>query len=309
MPVRDRPSITSLVGGTPLLALDRLTADIDARVLVKLESFNPCSSVKDRVARAMIDAAIEAGQITDKTTVVEPTSGNTGIALAFVCAARGIPLTLTMPENQSIERQNLLQAFGANLVLTSGYEGMPGAISRAEQLCRENANHYMLQQFSNPANPKVHYETTGPEIWSDSDGEVDVFVAGVGTGGTVSGVGRYLKEQKTSVSIVALEPAASPVLSGGRPGPHTIQGIGAGFVPDNLERRFVDEIVTVSDHEAAHAARRLAREEGILAGISAGANVAAALSLAKRPEYERKTIVTLICDSGERYLSTDLFRA
>ena len=300
-------SITEIVGRTPLVALGRVTDGAPARVALKLESQNPCASVKDRIGLAMIEAAERSGKINKHTILLEPTSGNTGIALAFVCASRGYPLVLTMPDTMSTERRKLLAALGARLVLTPGKEGMPGAIRKAEALARADDRHLILQQFANPANPEIHRQTTAEEIWNDTDGEVDIFVAGVGTGGTVTGVGRVLKERKPSAQIVAVEPVDSPVLSGGPPGPHKIQGIGAGFVPDVLETDLLDEIIKVGHEEAGETARRLAREEGILVGISAGANVYAAVQMAKRPENEGKLIVTVGCDTGERYLSTWLF--
>jgi cysteine synthase A len=299
--------ITELVGNTPLVQLNRLGAGLEARILGKLESFNPSSSVKDRIGLAMIEAAEKAGHIKEDTVLVEPTSGNTGIALAFVCAARGYKLILTMPETMSIERRRLLKILGAELILTPGAEGMPGAVRKAEKLLASDSRYLLLQQFANPANPEVHRRTTAEEIWRDTDGEVDIVVAAVGTGGTVTGVGEVLKERKPSVQVIAVEPVDSPVLSGGKPGPHKIQGIGAGFVPDVMRLDLVDEILTVTHQDAGQISRRLAREEGILVGISAGANVWAALELGKRPENAGKTIVTVICDTGERYLSTWLF--
>ncbi|MBL6976190.1 MAG: cysteine synthase A [Deltaproteobacteria bacterium] len=299
--------ITELVGGTPLVRLNRLTEGLDAEVLVKLESFNPCSSVKDRIGLAMIEAGEREGLIDKDTVLVEPTSGNTGIALAFACAARGYRLILTMPDTMSIERRKLLQALGAKLVLTPGEKGMKGAIAKAEEIVAQDANHRMPGQFSNPANPEIHRKTTAQEIWADTDGEVDILVAGVGTGGTITGVSDVLKGLKPSVKAIAVEPKDSPILSGGEPGPHKIQGIGAGFKPDVLRMDLVDEVIQVGHEESGKIARRLAREEGILGGISAGANVLAALQVAARPESNGKTIVTVICDTGERYLSTWLF--
>jgi cysteine synthase A len=299
--------ITELVGNTPLVQLNRLGAGLEARILGKLESFNPSSSVKDRIGLSMIEAAEKAGHIKEDTILVEPTSGNTGIALAFVCAARGYKLILTMPETMSIERRRLLKILGADLILTPGAEGMPGAVRKAEKLLASDSRYLLLQQFANPANPDVHRRTTAEEIWRDTDGEVDIVVAAVGTGGTVTGVGEVLKERKPSVQVIAVEPVDSPVLSGGKPGPHKIQGIGAGFVPDVMRLDLVDEILTVTHQDAGHISRRLAREEGILVGISAGANVWAALEVGKRRENAGKTIVTVICDTGERYLSTWLF--
>ncbi len=299
--------ITSLIGKTPLVRLNRLTKDLPGRVAVKLESFNPLSSVKDRIGISMITDAEKSGKINKNTVLVEPTSGNTGIALAYICAARGYRLILTMPDTMSMERRALLKALGARLVLTPGADGMPGAISKAEEILEDTPNSIMLQQFKNPANPKIHRETTGPEIWEDTDGKIDVFVAAVGTGGTVTGAGEYLKKKKPGIRIIAVEPAASPVLSGGEKGPHPIQGIGAGFKPDVLNLDFVDEIMTVENDDAIDATRRMAREEGILAGISAGANVATALKLAALEENRDKLIVTIICDTGERYLSTPTY--
>jgi cysteine synthase A len=300
-------NITKTIGGTPLVRLNRLSAGLKATIAVKLESRNPLGSVKDRIGIAMIEAAEKSGELLSGATIVEPTSGNTGIALAFAAAAKGYKLILTMPETMSIERRKLLAALGAELVLTPGIEGMPGAIKRAEELVGKLPNAYMPQQFDNAANPEIHRQTTALEIWDDTDGKVDFFVSGVGTGGTLTGVGSVLKKKKPSVKIVAVEPSDSPVLSGGKPGPHKIQGIGAGFVPTNLDTKLVDEILQISAADAGITARRLAKEEGILCGISAGGNVWAALQLAKRPENEGKLIVTVICDSGERYLSTWLF--
>jgi len=299
-------NITELIGGTPILKLNRIAPN-NTTVLVKLESFNPCASVKDRIAANMIAAAEAAGTLNEKTTVVEPTSGNTGIGLAFVCAAKGYPLILTMPDTMSIERRKMLAALGAKLILTPGNEGMKGAIARAEQIVSENDNHILAGQFSNPANPEIHRKTTAIEIWEDTDGAVDIFVAGVGTGGTITGVGEVLKQKKPEVKVVAVEPQDSPVISGGKSGPHKIQGIGAGFIPDNLNVDIVDEVITVDHVDAGKTARELGKKEGILGGISSGANVFAALQLAGRPENKGKTIVTLICDTGERYLSTWLF--
>jgi cysteine synthase len=300
-------SITQTVGGTPLIRLNRLAAGLKATVAVKLESRNPLGSVKDRIAVAMIEAAEKSGELKPGATIVEPTSGNTGIGLAFTAAAKGYKLILTMPETMSIERRKLLAALGAELILTPGSEGMPGAIRKAEALVGTLPNAYMPQQFDNAANPEIHRKTTAVEIWNDTDGSVDLFVAGVGTGGTLTGVGSALKKRKASVKVVAVEPADSPVISGGKPGPHKIQGIGAGFIPTNLDTKLIDEVMLISSADAGATARRLAKEEGILCGISAGGNVWAALQLAKRPENEGKLIVTIICDSGERYLSTWLF--
>ncbi len=300
-------NITQTVGGTPLIKLQKLSQGLKATVLVKMESHNPLGSVKDRIGVAMIEAAEKNGELKPGATIVEPTSGNTGIGLAFTCAAKGYKLILTMPETMSMERRKLLAALGAELILTPGADGMPGAIKKAEELVGEISNAMMPQQFDNAANPEIHSKTTGPEIWDDTDGTVDIFVAGVGTGGTLTGVGSALKKNKPDVKIVAVEPSASPVISGGQPGPHKIQGIGAGFIPTNLDVNLVDEVIQISGDDAGATARRLAKEEGILCGISAGGNVWAALELAKRPENEGKTIVTVICDSGERYLSTWLF--
>jgi cysteine synthase A len=300
-------NITQAIGGTPLIRLNRLAAGLKATVAVKLESRNPLGSVKDRIGIAMIEAAEKNGDLKPGATIVEPTSGNTGIALAFAAAAKGYKLILTMPETMSIERRKLLAALGAELILTPGSEGMPGAIKRAEALVGTLPNAYMPQQFDNAANPEIHRKTTAVEIWNDTDGSVDLFVAGVGTGGTLTGVGSALKKRKASVKVVAVEPADSPVISGGKPGPHKIQGIGAGFIPTNLDTKLIDEVILINSVDAGQTARRLAKEEGILCGISAGGNVWAALQLAKRPENEGKLIVTVICDSGERYLSTWLF--
>lgn len=300
-------NVTQTIGGTPLVRLNRLTAGLKASVAVKMESRNPLGSVKDRIGVAMIEAAEKSGGLKPGATIVEPTSGNTGIALAFAAAAKGYKLILTMPETMSIERRKLLAALGAELVLTPGAEGMPGAIKKAEALVGTLPNAYMPQQFDNAANPEIHRKTTAVEIWNDTDGKVDFFVAGVGTGGTLTGVGSVLKKNKPSVKVVAVEPADSPVISGGKPGPHKIQGIGAGFIPANLDTKLLDEVLQISAADAGITARRLAKEEGILCGISAGGNVWAALELAKRPENEGKLIVTVICDTGERYLSTWLF--
>jgi len=299
--------ITEAIGRTPLVYLNRMAEGLPGRVAVKLESCNPCSSVKDRIGLSMIDAAERDGRLDGDAVIVEPTSGNTGIALAFICAARGHRLVLTMPDTMSIERRKLLAAFGADLVLTPGADGMKGAIAAAEEMVTSGKADVMLQQFANPANPDAHRRTTAQEIWEDSEGAIDVFVVAVGTGGTLTGVGSVLKPRKPDLRVIAVEPLASPVLSGGEPGPHKIQGIGGGFVPEVLDTDLIDEIVVVRDDDAGLTARRLAKEEGILAGISAGANVWAALEVAARAESEGKLIVTVICDTGERYLSTWLF--
>ncbi len=299
---------TELIGNTPLVRLNRVTAGAKAEVVAKLESFNPLSSVKDRLGVAMIATAEEKGLINKNTVIVEPTSGNTGIALAFVCAARGYKLVLTMPDTMSVERRQLLSIFGAELVLTPGAEGMPGAIRRAEQLVAENKNYFMPQQFKNAANPEIHRLTTAEEIWRDTDGKVDILVCGLGTGGTITGVAEVIKKRKPSFTAIAVEPVNSPVLSGGKPGPHKIQGIGAGFVPDVLKKELIDEIVQVTNEDAGVIARRLAREEGILAGISSGAATWAALEVARRAENKGKLIVVVLPDTGERYLSTWLFQ-
>lgn len=299
--------ITETVFDTPLVRLNRLTEGIDATVLVKMESHNPLGSVKDRIGLAMILAAEESGALKPGGEVIEPTSGNTGISLAFVCAARGYSLTLTMPESMSMERRHLLRILGAKLELTPAEKGMPGAVARAEALLAANPSAYMPQQFKNPSNPDIHAKTTAEEIWRDTDGEVDILVAGVGTGGTITGIARALKERKPSFQAIAVEPKGSPVIAGGSPGPHKIQGIGGGFIPDVLATDLLDDIVHVVEEDAGATSRRLAREEGILVGISAGANVWSALEVAKRPENKGKTIVTIGCDTGERYLSTWLF--
>ncbi len=300
--------ITELIGRTPLIRLNQISDETGAEVLGKLESFNPGGSVKDRIGLSMIDAAEREGRITPgKTTIIEPTSGNTGIALAMVAAARGYAMVLTMPDTFSVERRTMLKAYGAKLVLTPGTEGMRGAVEKALALAAEGDDTFVPQQFENMANPEVHRRTTAEEIWADTDGAVDAFVAGVGTGGTLSGVGQVLKERRPDVLVVAVEPSDSRVLSGGDPGPHRIQGIGAGFVPKVLDTTVYDEVITVSAEDAFAAARELARREGVLVGISAGANVWAAGQVAKRPQMTGKTIVTVLCDTGERYLSTPLF--
>ncbi len=301
--------LTDLIGNTPLLELSNYNKKhgVDAHVIAKLEYFNPASSVKDRIANAMIEEAEVSGLLHPDSELIEPTSGNTGIGLAFVAAAKGYKLTLTMPETMSIERRNLLKALGANIVLTPGPDGMKGAIAKAEELQKQNPKGVLLQQFANPANPSIHKKTTAEEIWRDTDGKVDIFVAGVGTGGTVSGVGEVLKKYNPNVQIVAVEPTDSPVLSGGKPGPHKIQGIGAGFVPKTYNDSVVDEIIQVSNDDAIRTSRELAREEGLLVGISSGAAAYAATLLAKKPENKGKNIVVILPDTGERYLSTVLY--
>lgn len=302
-------SVTELIGRTPIIELKNIEEkhNLKATVLAKLEYFNPAGSVKDRVAKAMIEDAEKSGVLKKGATIIEPTSGNTGIGLASVATAKGYKTILTMPETMSIERRNLLKAYGAEIVLTDGTKGMSGAIAKANELKEEIENAVILGQFVNPANPKVHYETTGPEIFEDTDGNVDIFVAGVGTGGTLSGTGKYLKSKNPSVKVVAVEPATSPVLSEGHGGPHKIQGIGAGFVPDTLDTKIYDEIITVKNEDAFAAANTIAKSEGILVGISSGASLWAAVELAKRPENEGKTIVALLPDTGERYLSAGVY--
>ena len=301
--------ITDLIGGTPLLELTNYEKknNLEATVLGKLEYFNPAGSVKDRIAKAMVDEAEQEGKLKEGCVIIEPTSGNTGIGLASVAAARGYKIIITMPETMSIERRNLLKAYGAELVLTDGAKGMKGAIEKAKELAETTENSFIPSQFTNPANPAYHRATTGPEIWADTDGKVDIFVAGVGTGGTVTGVGQYLKSQNPDVKVVAVEPAGSPVLSQGKAGAHKIQGIGAGFVPETLDTKVYDEIITVENEDAFKTGRDIARSEGVLVGISSGAAVWAATELAKRPENKGKTIVALLPDTGERYLSTPMF--
>ncbi len=298
--------ITASIGFTPLVRINKLGSG-KATILAKLESRNPCGSVKDRIALSMIEDAERRGLIKPETVIIEPTSGNTGIGLAFVCAAKGYELVLAMPESMSIERRRILSILGATIILTPAAEGMSGAVKRAEQFLAEHENSFMPQQFKNPANPEIHRETTAKEIWADTDGKVDILVSGVGTGGTITGCGEMLKQHNKNLRVVAVEPKDSPVLSGGKPGPHKIQGIGAGFVPDVLNRGIIDEVITVSNDDAIETARQLACKEGILSGISGGANVWAAIQLSKRPECQGKVIVTFICDTGERYISTEMF--
>ena len=301
--------INDLVGKTPIVELSNLTEEfgINATLLAKLEYFNPAGSVKDRIANAMIKDAEEKGLLKKGTVIIEPTSGNTGIGLASAGAARGYRVILTMPETMSVERRNLLKAYGAEVVLTEGAKGMKGAIEKASELAATMDNAFIPSQFQNPANPKIHFETTGPEIWNDTDGEVDIFISGIGTGGTISGTGKYLKSMKPDIKVIAVEPAASPILSGGKPGPHKIQGIGAGFVPETLDTGIYDEIITIENEDAFEMARAIATKEGILSGISSGAVLKAAEIVGKRKENEGKTVVVLLPDNGERYLSTPLF--
>jgi cysteine synthase A len=306
--VRIANSVTDLIGNTPLVRFRKINKNLNAEIVGKLEFFNPCGSVKDRIGISMIEAAEKKGRLNKDSVVVEPTSGNTGIALAFVCAGKGYPLILTMPETMSIERRKMLKGLGADIVLTPGNEGMTGAVKKAEEILKENPKAFMPQQFKNPANPEIHRKTTALEIWRDTEGQIDMLVSGVGTGGTITGIAEVIKKKKPSFQTIAVEPADSPVLSGGEPGPHKIQGIGAGFIPDVLNTNVIDEIVTVTNQEAIDCARQLAREEGIVAGISSGAAVCAAIEVAKREENKRKLIVVILPDLGDRYLSTELYQ-
>jgi len=300
--------ITKTIGNTPLVKLNKIAEHVDCTILAKMESFNPMASVKDRIGIAMIEAGEKAGLIKQDTVIIEPTSGNTGIALAFVAASRKYKLVLTMPDTMSIERRELLKAFGAEIVLTPGSEGMKGAVRKAEELCSNTPNSFMPQQFKNPANPEIHRKTTAEEIWNDTDGQIDIFISGVGTGGTITGVGEVIKKRKPSLKVIAVEPSDSPVLSGGKPGPHKIQGIGAGFIPEIMNMEVIDEVVTVENEQAFVVARQLAHDEGLLVGISSGAAAYAALKIAARPENKEKMMVVVLPDSGERYLSTVLFK-
>ena len=299
-------NIIQTIGSTPLVRINKL-GNTDVTILAKMESFNPCGSVKDRIAASMIEAVEKDGQLKHDTVIIEPTSGNTGIGLALVCAAKGYALKLTMPESMSVERRRLLQIMGAEIILTPAELGMTGAIEKAEDMLNDEPNSFMPQQFNNPANPEVHRKTTAEEIWNDTDGNLDIFIAGVGTGGTITGCGEILKQQKPGIKAIAVEPSDSPVLSGGKPGPHKIQGIGAGFVPNVLNVGIIDEIFKVTNEQAMETARKLAEKEGILAGISSGANMYAAIETSKKPENKGKTIVVIICDTGERYISTEMF--
>ncbi len=301
--------ISNTIGSTPLVRLNRMREEVDAEIFAKLEFFNPLGSVKDRIAASMIDAAEVEGLIDSQTLIVEPTSGNTGIALAFICAAKNLPLCLTMPDTMSIERRKLLTHLGADLVLTPGAEGMKGAIEKAQEILESEKKSFMPNQFKNPANPRIHRETTAEEIWRDTEGQVDILIAGVGTGGTITGVAQVIKPRKPSFKAIAVEPTASPVLSGGAKGPHKIQGIGAGFIPDVLDQSLIDDIVTVTNEDAFETARQASKEEGILCGISSGAAIWAALEVARRPESAGQKIVAVLASTGERYISTDLFQS
>jgi cysteine synthase A len=301
-------NITETIGNTPLVRLSKISQDLEAEIIAKIEFFNPCGSVKDRIGLAMIEEAEKQGLIKKGVTIVEPTSGNTGIGLAFVCAERGYNLILTMPDTMSEERRQLLAIFGSKIILTPGSEGMRGAVVKAEEIVSKTPNSFMPQQFKNPANPKIHQEATAEEIWRDTDGKVDILISGVGTGGTLTGIGKAIKKRNKNFYIIAVEPADSAVLSGGKPGPHKIQGIGAGFVPEVLDRGLIDEVITIENEQAKEFTRRLAKEEGILTGISSGAAVFAACKIAKRKENKGKRIIVILPDSGERYLSTDVFK-